>query len=195
MFATVEIQGAGIAGGFIQVPTGWTPINQTTCGSDFIVSNSYRIAAPPDGSNTPTYTWSFCTSAPCTGSNPLSATGTASIVSYSDINQATPLQTGTGAPQCDCHFGTTATANGVTPTGANSLVIAQHGSFNNNQLNAPPGFTSIFEHSNVPGPDNRQSFTVQTTPVATGPVSSTYGTITPVASDNIGCLTSANQAP
>jgi hypothetical protein len=192
MFSTVVVQGTGIQNGFIQVPSGWTPINETHCGTDFIESLSYRISAPPDMSNSPVYTWSFCTSAPCTGTNPLSVVGTGSIVSYSAINPITPLQTGTGAPECDCHNATAATANGVTPTAANSLVIAQHASVGNNQLTAPLNFTSIFEHSNTGGPDNRESFQVQGTPTATGPVVSNYGTVSPVASDNIGCLVPAN---
>jgi hypothetical protein len=193
MYATIVIQGTNIGGGFIQVPSGWTPINQITCGSGLIESNSYRIAAPPDVPGKVLYTWSFCTSAPCTGSNPLTVAATGSVVSYSDISQTMPLQTGTGAPECDCHFGTTATANGLTPTADNSLVIAQHAAFGNVELSGPAGYTSIFEHSNTFGPDNRQSFNVQTTPTATGPVSSNYKAVSAPSTNNIGCLISANQ--
>jgi hypothetical protein len=191
MFATVVLQGTGVGSAFIQVPAGWTPINQFNCGTDLLESNSFRISAPPDTSLSPTYTWNFCTDSTC--ATPLASLGTGSIVAYTDVSTTTPLQTGTGAPECNCHFSTTASANGLTPTVANSLVIAQHASFNNNQLNSPSGFNSIFETSNAPGPDLRQSW--QVLPASpTGAVSSTYGTVSPVASDNAGCLVATTPA-
>jgi hypothetical protein len=175
------------------VPPGWTPINQTQCGGVGIIeSNSYRIATFADTSS-PTYTWNFCTDSTCT--TPRSALAEGSIVNYSDVSNSTPLQTGTGAPECNCAFNTAPQANGLTPTAANSLVIAQHGAFGVHTLSTPAGFSSVFENSNLPnGPDNRQAFTVQMTPMATGIVSSSY-TTNVSNSDNIGCLFSANPGP
>jgi hypothetical protein len=193
MFATVIIQGSGVGSDFIEVPTGWTELVQMGCGTDFLQSTSYRIAAGTDEPGAP-YIWNFCSSSPCTGSNPVSAFAAGSIVNYADVSTSTPIQSGTGAPECNCSDSTTPTADGLTPTVANSLVIAQHGAVGDQELSAPAGFSSIFEHSgNAPGPDNRESWAVL--PASpTGAVSSNYTVASPVASDNIGCLFSANPA-
>jgi len=197
MFATVIIQSTGAASDFIQVPTGWTELKQTGCGTDFRQSISYRVASG-DVWPTSAYTWLFCTAddANCvlpSGSSLVKVYGTGSIVNFADVSTTTPVQTGTGAPECNCNFGTTATANGLTPTVANSLVIAQHGAVNNDQLIAPASFNGVFEHAGEgPGPDNRNSWAVLSAS-PTGAVSSTYGTGS--ASDNIGCLVSTNPAP
>jgi hypothetical protein len=126
------------------------------------------------------------------GSSLTTAFGTGSIVNFSDVSTGTPIQSGTGAPECDCHDATTATANGLTPTIANSLVIAQHGAVGNDSLGAPAGFTSIFVHGNSSGPDNRNSWAVKPAS-GTGAVSSVYAV--GGASDNIGCLISVNPGP
>jgi hypothetical protein len=193
MFATVVMQGAGVGSDFIKVPTGWTELVQTGCGTDFRQSISYRVASG-DVWPTSAYTWNFCTSSTsCPGANSVNVYGTGSIVNFADVSTTTPVQSGTGAPECNCNFGTTATANGLTPTIANSLVIAQHGAVNNDQLNAPASFNSIFEHAGQgPGPDNRNSWAVL--PASpTGAVSSSYAVGS--SSDNIGCLVSTNPAP
>ena len=195
MFATVIIQGTGVGSDYIKVPTGWTELVQQGCGTDFRQSISYRIASD-DVWPTSSYVWLFCTAddANCapSGSSLTSVFGTASIVNFADVSTVTPIQTGTGAPECDCNFGTTATANGLTPTVANSLVIVQHGAVGNVSLAPPAGFTSIFDHANSNGPDNRQSWGVLPA-LPTGAVSSLYGSGS--ASDNIGCLISTNPAP
>ena len=197
MFATVIIQGTGVGSDYIKVPTGWTELVQQGCGTDFRQSISYRVASG-DVWPTSAYVWLFCTAddvncAP-SGSSLTSVFGTGSIVNFADVSTVTPIQTGTGAPECNCSVGasTTATANGLTPTIANSLVIAQHGAVGNDSLGSPAGFTSIFEHANSAGPDNRNSWGVKPNS-ATGAVSSVYGSGS--ASDNIGCLVSTNPAP
>jgi len=194
MFSTVMIQGTGAGSDFIKVPAGWTTLIQQGCGTDFLQVISYRVASG-DVFPTSSYTWLFCTANDLNcktgGSSLTTVVGTGSIVNFADVSTVTPIQTGTGAPECDCHLATTATANGLTPTVANSLVIAQHGAVGNVSLGAPAGFTSVFEHANSNGPDNRNSWGVKS--VATGAVSSTYGG--GLASDNIGCLVSTNPAP
>jgi len=197
MFATVIMQGAGVGSDVIKVPAGFTELIQTGCGTDFRESISYRVASG-DVWPMSAYTWLFCTAndVNCvlpSGSSLVNVYGTGSIVNFADVSTVTPVQTGTGAPECNCGLGTTATANGLTPTIANSLVIAQHGAVNNDQLNAPASFNSIFEHAGQgPGPDNRNSWGVK--PASpTGSVSSTYAVGS--SSDNIGCLVSTNPAP
>jgi hypothetical protein len=192
MFATVVMQGAGVGSDFIQVPTGWTELAQTGCGTDYRQSISYRIASG-DVWPTSAYIWNFCTSSTsCPGANSVNVYGTGSIVNFADVSTTSPIQTGTGAPECNCGFGTTATANGLTPTIANSLVIAQDGAVGNVSLSAPVGLTNIFVHGNSIGPDNRNSWGVL--PASpTGAVSSNYGTGS--ASDNVGCLISVNPGP
>ncbi len=189
MFATVMIQGTGVGSDFIQVPTGWTSIIQTNCGTDFLQSLSYRIAIAGDSAGNP-YTWNFCTDSGCGTS--VNAVGTGSIVNYSDVNAA-PIQSGTGTPACNCTDSTTATTTAtVTPTVANSLVIAKFGSVGNQELSAPAGFINIFEHANTSGPDNRESWGVKPNTLISPAVQSTYGIGSPTASDNVGCLISLN---
>jgi len=195
MFATVVIQGTGAASDFIKVPTGWTELAQTGCGTDYLQSISYRIASG-DVWPTSAYIWLFCTAddVNCvpSGSSLTNVISTGSIVNFAGVSTSTPIQSGTGAPECDCNFGTTATANGLTPTVANSLVIAQDGAVGNVSLSAPVGFTNIFVHGNSSGPDNRNSWGVLPA-LPTGAVSSTYRTGS--ASDNVGCLISVNPGP
>ncbi len=175
---------------FIQVPTGFTSIIQTNCGTDFLQSLSYRIAIAGDSAGNP-YTWNFCTLT-MRLRHFLSAVGTGSLVNYADVNSS-PIQGGTGTPACNCTDSTTATTSAtVTPTVANSLVIAKFGSVGNQELNAPSGFTNIFEHANTAGPDNRESWGVKPTTLISPAVQSTYGIGSPTASDNVGCLISLN---
>ena len=192
MLATVIVQGAGMSSAFIQVPPGWILITQVGCGTDLLESLSYRIHASPDGSLTPNYTWNFCTDSSCT--TPESVFGTGSIVAYDDISNSTPLQSGSGSPECDCTLNsTTAIANGFTPTAPNSLVISQFGAVGNDSLKNPAGMISIFNHANLFGPSDRQSWALLGTS-PTGPVTSAYSAGA-AASDNIGCLLSTNPGP
>src|SRR5208283_1705203 len=101
MFATVIMQGAGVGSDFIKVPTGWTELVQTGCGTDFRQSISYRVASG-DVWPTSAYTWLFCTAndANCvlpSGSSLTNVYATGSIVNFTDVDTVTPVQSGTGA--------------------------------------------------------------------------------------------------
>ena len=128
----VAMHGEGAADAEISIPKGWSLIRDDTCGNDFHLSISFRLA---DGGDQPgtRFEWKFGHRFP----------GSGGITAYSGVNGAKPI----GATSFLCSpSASTVTAPGIVTGGGNSLIVAVFGASGNDLVSAPNGLIPVYEH-------------------------------------------------
>ncbi len=163
MVATVMARPVGVT---FTAPSGWALVRSTSqsTGPSIKFVSYYKVAGAAEPSN---YTWTLGGS--------LSAGAAGGILTFSGVDATTPVNVEGGNTTA---LGYTHTANGVTTTTANTMLVSSHGFPSASPFTPPTGMTESVDRSSLPTPDTvgvtlEMNYVAQPSAGATGNKSAT----------------------